>query len=142
MPTPREAQPATILVVEDDDAVCRLVARVLRHAGYTVHTASTVASARHTLGRTPPGGIDLVIADLVVPDGFGAAIVEEARKTNPDAAVLFITGHDPGERTPAWRPAAGDYVLYKPFTPDDLLCVASQLLGRRRSPEEVRRGPR
>src|SRR5688500_10683346 len=82
---------ASVLVVEDEPAVRRLVAAVLRAAGHQVLQAAAVSEALavlEDLGST----VDLVISDLGLPDGSGGRVMLLCRQLRPQATVLFMTG--------------------------------------------------
>lgn len=104
---------ASVLVVEDDPAVRRLVAAVLRAADHEVLQAATIGEALDVLGDLA-SAVDLVISDIGLPDGSGARLMLLCRQLRPEATVLFMTGST--EEYPAalhevdpWR------ILGKPF---------------------------
>ncbi len=87
---PRGAE--TVLLVEDDEPVRRLVRRVLEGAGYRVIAAANggeglLACEQH------PEAIDLVLTDVVMPMMSGPDFVERARKLRPGARVLYMSGY-------------------------------------------------
>lgn len=83
------AERHVVLVVDDDALVRRAVSRALSRAGHEVHTAVDGVDALRTLGEL--GAVDLLLTDVDMPrlDGFG--LVERARNTHPDLAVLVLT---------------------------------------------------
>ena len=104
---------ASVLVVEDDPAVRRLVAAVVRAADHQVLQAATVGEAQAILEERDCA-VDLVISDLGLPDGSGGRVMLLCRQLRPEVTVLFITGSP--EDYPAvlhdvdpWR------ILGKPF---------------------------
>jgi two-component system cell cycle sensor histidine kinase/response regulator CckA len=97
---------ATILAVDDDEMVLRLVDQILRAEGYTVVTADGGRKALETyesLG-TP---IQLLLTDVMMPDLSGQ--------------VLFISGFHESQIVQQFATNRGFSVLHKPFTPDGLL---------------------
>jgi two-component system cell cycle sensor histidine kinase/response regulator CckA len=82
----------TILLVEDEDAVRRLAAKVLSSAGYTVVQAHNGTSAL-VAARFPQTPIDMVITDVVMPDMNGAQVFAAVRQVHPAACVLYISGY-------------------------------------------------
>jgi len=82
----------TILVCEDDDAVRKLVAQILRREGYTVVTA---ADGEDALRRsvTYDGTIHLLITDVIMPDINGRRLTETLLEQRPDLRTLFISGY-------------------------------------------------
>jgi len=119
--TPLASRPGgkeTILVVEDEDSIRRLVVRLLTARGYAVLSA---ANGREALEIVHEGAqpIDLLFVDVVMPGMRGPEFVRRARERRPGLQALFTTGYElkPGEGEARGR----DPVLYKPYTPDQLL---------------------
>jgi PAS domain S-box-containing protein len=75
-PTPA-AQPLRILLVEDHESTCKVVALALRHSGYEVHTARGAREAIDLVGRIR---FDLMISDLGLPDGSGYDVMEHVAR--------------------------------------------------------------
>jgi len=112
---------ATILMVDDEDLLLTLGETVLSSYGYKVLTANNGASALD-LFAADPGGIDLVITDLVMPGMGGREVMERMRRVKPDLRVLCTTGYTkPGSRD------NGEFLM-KPFASQDLLRKVKQLL--------------
>ncbi|MEW6281313.1 MAG: ATP-binding protein, partial [Candidatus Eremiobacterota bacterium] len=82
----------TILLVEDDPAVRKLVARVLTACGYRVLAAEQGEQALELAGRHE-GAIDLLITDIVMPGMNGRQLSERLSRERPDLKTLFISGH-------------------------------------------------
>ncbi|WP_208948351.1 hybrid sensor histidine kinase/response regulator [Segnochrobactrum spirostomi] len=83
---------ATILLVEDEEAVRAFAARALASRGYTVHQASTGTEALKVM-REAGGRIDLVVSDVVMPEMDGPSLLRELRKTRPDLRIIFVSGY-------------------------------------------------
>jgi len=108
-----------ILVVEDEVAVRVAIERILRDLGYTVVTAGNGRQALLELDRS--GGIDLVLTDVVMPDGMsGVALADAARKRRPSPKVLFMSGYPTGTPSGALLPDPAEPLLTKPFRPADV----------------------
>ena len=87
---PEEVGPGpTILVVDDDRAICALIARRLESAGYTTIKADNGKTAVKILGQTP---VDLVITDIVMPEADGIELVGVLRQKYPQVKVITISG--------------------------------------------------
>ncbi|MGH9492725.1 MAG: ATP-binding protein [Terriglobales bacterium] len=93
----REGQ-ATILLVEDEDAVRRSLAETLEHSGYRVLAARHGQEALE-LSQKFEGEVDLLITDLVLPGLCGREVAEQLRKQRPALRVLYISGYADAERT-------------------------------------------
>ncbi|AXS41197.1 response regulator [Breoghania sp. L-A4] len=83
---------ATILLVEDEEAVRAFAARALASRGYTVHEASCGTEALEVL-EAAGGEVDLVVSDVVMPEMDGPSLLRELRKTKPDLKIIFVSGY-------------------------------------------------
>ncbi len=92
-PQPRTG---TVLVVDDDVRVRALVYSALERLGYRVLEAATPSAALEA-ARAQPNGIDLLLTDVVLPDGGGAAVIERVKAVCPKAHVLVMSGYNDDE---------------------------------------------
>ena len=113
-------------MVEDETDVLRINARMLTHRGYTVYTAENCRQAYEKLTEPTP---DLLILDIMLPDGSGYDICERFRSTS-DHPVIFLTGKGETCDKVEGLGHGGDYYLTKPYDPDELLAVADRLIKR------------
>ncbi len=122
-----------ILVVEDQQDVRDLVARVLRTRGYRVLVAGDGRVGLDLL-REHHATVDLVVTDVVMPGLSGGRMVSEARATYGPMRALFISGY--ADDTVLAEVPEGDPLLQKPFRPNDLLAAVAAALsdGRDGSP--------
>lgn len=95
MPT-EVSPPAVILVVDDEDAVNRLVSRYLTHLGYRVLEACSGDEALVLVRRQRPP-IDLVLSDILMPGMDGIALAAQLLARCPGPSVILMTGLLPGE---------------------------------------------
>jgi CheY-like chemotaxis protein len=118
--------PASILVVDDDEGVRRVVVVTLERAGYTVGAAADYESARPILDGPSP--LDLLVTDLRLGEGtpHGYSIARLARVRRPDLKLIVMTGGDDPEESALAE--AGDLMLQKPFRPRELLEMVQSLL--------------
>ena len=117
----------TILLVEDEDAVRALTARVLRRLGYTVVEAR---HGRDALARAEahPAPIHLLLSDVVLPEMSGGRVAEALRARMPDLPVVFMSGYTDDEIVRADLDKPGTSFLQKPFTAAELAgCVRDVL---------------
>lgn len=82
----------TILLAEDDEALCDLIRRTLESLGYTVLSANDGFEALERETEYEDR-IDLVLTDVVMPNLGGVELASTIRKTRPDMAVLFMSGY-------------------------------------------------
>jgi len=114
-----------IVVVEDEPAIAESVAYSLERDGYSVATAATDAEA-----RTLIGGADLVILDLILPDGDGINLLRWLRQSGSHAAVIVLSSRDAeADRILALEIGADDYVT-KPISPREVVARVRAVLRR------------
>ncbi|HEY0714061.1 MAG TPA: ATP-binding protein, partial [Polyangia bacterium] len=89
---PREGQGETVLLVDDEARVRQVTARILEHAGYTVLLAACVADAVAVIKATS-SRIDLLITDVVLPDGSGRDVASQMLDLHPRLPVLYVSGY-------------------------------------------------
>jgi len=110
---------ASILLVEDDDAVRRNVARILESLGYAV-VACAGADEAFRWSRDPARHFDLLLTDLVMPGLDGVRVAEQVRAHRPKIGVLFMSGHARQGVLPGGTLPPGTSFLAKPFTRREL----------------------
>jgi PAS domain S-box-containing protein len=111
---------ATILVVEDEDPVRELIARILRQAGFEVIDVSSGAEGLDICAART-GAIDLLLTDVVMPKMSGAQLRDLVYPMRPDMKVLFMSGYTDDLVAKRGVLAAGDALLSKPFNSQQLL---------------------
>jgi CheY-like chemotaxis protein len=132
-PAPESGRGQTILVVEDEDAVRMLAARILLRGGYKVLEARNAGEAILICERGEP--LDLLLTDVVMPQMSGKGLAERLLRERPDLPVLYMSGHTDNALTSDGVLDATVRLLEKPFTRDSLLrSVATSLAHRRRRP--------
>lgn len=120
------ANVASILVVDDDPRLCRLLARYLGQEGYRVRTAASGEQMRDQMAIEMP---HLVILDLMLPDEDGLSLARDLRSTC-DAGILMLTGkRDPVDKIVGLELGADDYMT-KPFDERELLARVRSILRR------------
>lgn len=118
---------ATILVVEDEETVRRVVVATLRRFGYTVLEAEDGTGALEAEG-TWDEGIDLLLTDLVLPDTTGPDLVSAIRDRRPALPVLLMSGYAPEDLLRNVRRGPTFEFLEKPFMIDELLGAVHRTL--------------
>jgi PAS domain S-box-containing protein len=119
----------TILLVEDDEVVRSVVARVLRRSGFTVIQANNGRDAI-ALYKVDGFAIDLVITDVVMPQMGGTELAAAIKSINPHARILFTSGYTEDKVTRDTLLYPGAAFLEKPFTPAAVAAKARELLDR------------
>ena len=116
----------TILVVEDETSVRRLLVLGLRSHGYTVLHAANAADALEIAARAPV--LDMLVSDVIMPGMRGPELAARLSQVRPAAKLLLMSGHtDTMEafRDPEGRPIQ---LLQKPFTPERLARKVREIL--------------
>ncbi len=127
---------ATILVVDDDQEMVRMLADVLGEGGYRVLTANSGGEALRMVEREQP---DLLISDLRMSGMNGHELQRNIKKIAPGVPVIIITAFGSIQTAvESMRLGAFDYIT-KPFSNDELLLVVERALQDRALRREVRR---
>ena len=100
----------TVLLVEDEKDVLMVNARLFARRGYDVRTAQSCTEAYQKLKETP----DLLILDIMLPDGSGYDICQAFRQ-NSDHPVIFLSGKGQIADKVQGLQQGGDYYLTKPY---------------------------
>jgi two-component system, OmpR family, response regulator MprA len=125
---------ATILVVDDDAPIRRMLERTLAAEGYDVNTAVDGGSALAAIEASAP---DLLVLDLAMPGVGGLDVCRRVRSRGLALPILLLTARDGvPERVAGLDAGADDYVV-KPFAPDELLARVRALLRRGRDSADV-----
>jgi two-component system, cell cycle sensor histidine kinase and response regulator CckA len=127
-----EVPPATILFVDDDDAVRTLASRLLAKGGHRVLIAANAGEALLIAENSGPS-IDLLVTDTVMPFMDGHVLARRLRAMLPTVGLLFISGH-PGKGN---DPEEEGRFLAKPFTEAELAQAVSRALMRAREANEA-----
>jgi DNA-binding response OmpR family regulator len=107
------SMPTTVLLVDDEEILRRLLSRMLLEAGFTVVDAENGKRALE-IARALDGALSLAVTDLHMPVMDGLEFARELRSTHPLVPILFISGRDLPERCVALDGCGGD-ILRKPF---------------------------
>jgi CheY-like chemotaxis protein len=119
-------QQQTILLVDDEEFLRRLLARILGGAGFDVIEAENGAAALRAAAGLDEA-LKLVVTDIHMPVMNGIEFAREFRPSHPTIPVLFITGRDPALTD---DPAYFDgHLLRKPFRSEAFLAAVGRLLG-------------
>jgi two-component system KDP operon response regulator KdpE len=111
------ADPATVLVVEDDASLSAALATTLKAAGFRPVTARTAAEGLRWFAHYAP---DLVLLDLGLPDGDGLSVIADIRAKGQTPIVVLSARDGEAMKVEALDLGADDYVQ-KPFGVDELL---------------------
>jgi two-component system, cell cycle sensor histidine kinase and response regulator CckA len=118
---------ATVLLVEDEDAVRMGGVRALTSRGYKVHEASSGVEALEVWDELA-GNIDIVVSDVVMPEMDGPTLLGELRKRRPDIKFVFVSGYAEDAFAKNLPEDAKFGFLPKPFSLKQLATVVKEVL--------------
>jgi two-component system cell cycle sensor histidine kinase/response regulator CckA len=121
-------KPETILLVDDEPGVVRLVRQMLLREGYTV-LETTESEEALSVAREHPAPIHLLLTDIVMPQMNGEELARRVAVVRPDTKVLFMSGFMPEAILKYYGiSTAGNPFLQKPFTPKVLAQKVGEVL--------------
>jgi two-component system OmpR family response regulator len=124
---PTDNGPASVLIVEDEPSLVDILAITLRFHGFTTHTATTAAQAVERAREHRP---DLVLLDVMLPDGNGWQVCRDLRAEHDDIAVIFLTARDSSRDVVGGLTVGGDDYITKPFNVDEVIARVRAVLRR------------
>ncbi|MFI5062648.1 MAG: response regulator transcription factor [Streptosporangiales bacterium] len=127
MEAPASRLEARLLVVEDEPTILELLSGSLRFAGFDVLTA---ASGREALRAATASRPDLILLDVMLPDGDGFDVIRAIRAGGPRVPVIFLTARSHVQERVAGLTLGGDDYVTKPFSLDEVLARIRAVLRR------------
>jgi two-component system sensor histidine kinase/response regulator len=125
-----------ILVIDDEPGIRQGCQRALEPQGFEVDISATIQEGMRKIAKNP---VDLVLIDVMMPDGRGIDLIEPIRKIDADIVPIIITGYATVElAVQAIKQGAYDFIS-KPFTAEMLLITVNQGMEKRRLSLEARR---
>jgi two-component system OmpR family response regulator len=115
-----------VLVVDDEPYITDVLAAALRFEGFDIEVAATGAQA---LSMALPGGFDMIVLDVMLPDLEGIEVCHQLRSAGTSTPVLFLTARDTSGDKLAGLAVGDDYVT-KPFSIDELVARIRAVLRR------------
>jgi len=127
-------KPLRVLVVDDDNSICRWLNAVLTAEGYECRAARSVEDAEPLLREGP---IDLALLDIYIGQANGIEFLEKLKTLQPDCKCVVMTAHASVETVA--RSVAGGALEYlsKPLLIDELLALLRKLTGPRQTPRHA-----
>ena len=126
----------TILLVEDEASIRDPLADVLRSEGFDTLVAGSVAEALEQARRDP----DLVLLDLMLPDGSGFDVCRELRQHSQVPIIMLTARGEEADRVVGLELGADDYVV-KPFSGREVVARIRAVLRRAATPEPADERP-
>jgi DNA-binding response OmpR family regulator len=126
----------TILLVEDETSITEPLAEALRSEGFETRVAGTVSEALE-LARSGP---DLVLLDVMLPDGSGLDVCRELRRSSRVPIIMLTARGEEADRVVGLELGADDYVV-KPFSAREVVARIRAVLRRANAPTPGDDGP-
>lgn len=137
-PFTSRGEPLSVVVADDVIEIQHLVGQWLRDVGCDVQSVSTGAEAAHVLRGKP---VDLVITDILMPDGDGLEVIAELKRSRSSARILAISGgghHLRAVDCLKFAKGLGAHgVLMKPFNRQQLMDAVTAVMSLEGSPGTV-----
>ncbi len=120
----------TILVIDDDFSILRMLARVLRRNNFAVDTATTGKEAWEKM-RTK--SYDAALIDIRLPDMEGTDLLRQMTRLAPKMVKIVFTGQPLQEKSAELAKAGADTLLLKPVTPEAILNIVGIKIREKRA---------
>lgn len=121
---------STVLIVDDEVHIRRILCRMVRQAGYSVTEA---ASGDEALGYLDADGFDVVISDIRMPHMDGLQLLNRIKHSHPQTSVVMMTGYAGDYPISRIMSAGADHYIAKPFGNADVAAALREI-------EEQRQG--
>ena len=117
----------TILIVDDDQKLLKMLQRTMTYEGLCVITASNGQEALDQVDQNKP---EIIILDWMMPKMDGLVVVQQLRAENNQAFILMLTAKDALENRVEGLESGADDYLVKPFAPEELVARVHALMRR------------
>jgi DNA-binding NtrC family response regulator len=124
VPFQQPAKGATVLIVDDEDGVRRLLTHWINSLGYTAKTAGDAAAALDVLKSSE---VAVAVCDIRMPGNDGVWLIDQVRKEYPATAVVIATGLPDMAPTVTLQSGVAGYLI-KPFERQDLATVLNHAM--------------
>src|SRR3954463_1104900 len=127
----------TILMVEDEQSITEPLSEALAREGFDTEVAGTAARALELAGQAAP---DLILLDVMLPDGSGFDVCRELRASSRVPIIMLTARGEEADRVVGLELGADDYVV-KPFSAREVVARIRAVLRRTAAPETGGEGP-
>jgi two-component system, cell cycle sensor histidine kinase and response regulator CckA len=121
----------TVLIVDDEADIRKLVGATVQRQGYTVLTADSGEHAMKLFEKHGP--IDLLLTDVVAPGMSGPMLADKLAELQPGLRVLYMSGYDNTQVVQRYVIERGHALLHKPFTVEQLTRKIEEMMEERRA---------
>ncbi len=129
---PNMQRKRTVLLVEDETSITEPLAEALGREGFDTQVAGTVAESLELAARVDP---DLVLLDVMLPDGSGYDVCRELRRRSQVPIIMLTARGEEADRIVGLELGADDYVV-KPFSAREVIARIRAVLRRTESPTQ------
>lgn len=123
---------ASILVVDDDENICKMLSLILESRGYKVDVAY---SGEKAIEKSKAKAYNIALLDIVLPDIQGTRLLKELRETTPKMIKIMVTGYPKLDNVIEALNYDADAYLTKPVNPENLIKVIEEKLEKQRREE-------
>jgi two-component system response regulator HydG len=120
-----------VLVVDDDEAFCRIIERMLSGGEYEVRATNSIAAALKLIEQE---SFDVYVLDYKLPDGSGLDVAERIREKRVSASIILMSGYDPGAVAVRAEELSITELLQKPFSREELCGAVKKAIESSSSP--------
>ncbi|MEM6843103.1 MAG: response regulator [Bacteroidota bacterium] len=114
-----------ILILDDEEEICFLLAALLSQMGYQTDYAHTLDDGIQKLSAEPP--FDLIFLDLNLPDGLGHHLIPVIKEQHQESKVVMISAHGSFLEQIQKQGPSFDHFIAKPFSRDSISKILSEL---------------
>ena len=125
---------ASILIVDDDESICRTMSLILENEGYKTQTAYT---GKEALERSKTAFFNVALLDIRLPDIEGTKLLKKLNQTAPQTIRIMVTGYPTLDNAVEALNGGADAYLMKPVNPDDLIKIIRDKLQQQQKAETV-----
>jgi DNA-binding NtrC family response regulator len=122
---PPKSSGNNVLLVDDDNAVCRIVQRMLSDEQYQVQTSQSVADALRAIEQK---SFDAYVMDDKLPDGSGLDVAEQIRSKGSDAPIILMSGYETSS-VALGAEKFHAFFLQKPFSRETICYAVKKAIG-------------
>lgn len=117
----------SVLVVDDDPLILRIVSTILDLEEFDVATAEDAAQALQVLAEARP---DILVTDVMMPGMDGFELCRQVKDEHPSLPVILLTAREDDDSLRQGKEAGSDAYLTKPFSPLELIDAIESLLAK------------
>lgn len=121
----QQGEPPRVLIVEDDDAIRRLLVTVLSQQGFQTRAVATGEDGLVAVAEEP---VHVLVTDYQLPDVDGVSLLEQVTRHDPRTVGILVTGHGTVELAVKAMKAGAADMITKPFMPNDVVMAIRRVL--------------